>query len=53
MANGSFGLSGFPTGSSTTSGGATTPFTQKEITVTSVNGFSQGDLVYQYNNDFV
>lgn len=52
MANGSFGLSGFPTGSSTTSGGATTPFTQKEITVTSVNGFSQGDLVYQYNNDF-
>lgn len=53
MANGSFGLSGLPSAPSVIGGSSSTnPFTQKEITVTSVNGFSQGDLVYQYNNDF-
>jgi len=52
MANGSFGLSGLPSAPSVIGSSSTNPFTQKEITVTSATGFSQGDLVYQYNNDF-
>lgn len=54
MANGSFGLSGLPTAPTTVGGGSSivNPFTQTEVTLASVNGFSSGDLVYQYNGDY-
>lgn len=54
MANGSFGLSGLPSAPTTVSGSSSivTPFTQTEVTLASVNGFSAGDLVYQYNGDY-
>lgn len=54
MANGSFGLSGLPSAPTTVSGSSSivTPFTQTEVTLASVNGFSAGDFVYQYNGDF-
>lgn len=54
MANGSFGLSGFPTAPTTTSGasgGDTNPFTPISVAVNSTAGFQAGDLVYNFGGD--
>jgi hypothetical protein len=55
MANGSFGLSGFPTAPTTTSGagggGDTNPFTPISVAVNSTAGFEAGDLVYNFGGD--
>lgn len=55
MANGSFGLSGFPTAPTTTSGssgGANNPAASVTATVQSTDGFLVGDLIYQRSNSF-
>jgi len=55
MANGSFGLSGFPTAPTTTSGsggGANNPAASVTATVQSATGFAAGELIYQRNNSF-
>lgn len=55
MANGSFGLSGFPTAPTTTSGsggGANNPAASVTATVQSADGFAAGELIYQRNNSF-
>jgi hypothetical protein len=59
MANGSFGLSGFPAATTTststafTSGNvATNPTTPVTTTVQSADGFATGELIYQRRNSF-
>ena len=54
MANGSFGLSGFPTAPTTTStgGGTNNALTPVTVAVNSVAGFSSGSLVYNRNGDY-
>lgn len=56
MANGSFGLSGFPTAPTTISGagggGANNPTSSVTTSVLSTSGFDAGELIYQRNNDF-
>jgi hypothetical protein len=54
MANGSFGLSGFPTAPTTTStgGGTNNALTPVTVAVNSVAGFSSGTLVYNRNGDY-
>lgn len=54
MANGSFGLSGFPTAPTTTStgGGTNNALTPVTVAVNSVAGFSSGSLVYNRAGDY-
>ena len=54
MANGSFGLSGFPTAPTTTStgGGTNNALTPVTVAVNSVAGFSSGNLVYNRSGDY-
>lgn len=56
MANGSFGLSGFPAAPTTLStgggSGANNPAASVTATVQSADGFAAGELIYQRNNSF-
>jgi hypothetical protein len=55
MANGSFGLSGFPTATTTTTSSdsaGSNPLSAATVPVSSASGYSSGDLVYFKNGDY-